>query len=313
MILPGQTLFYLHMKPAIGILSAGIGSRFGGLKQMKPVGPGRELLIDYSIFDARRAGFGKIVFIISRKIEEEFKAHINAHYGSREDFDYVFQELDDLPPGFRVPEGRSKPWGTTHAVLAARKALTVPFAVINADDFYGPSSFRVMYGALDAMAPGTTEYAMVGFELSKTLSEFGAVSRGVCSVENGYCTSVVECEKIAKSGDVITYSAAPGKQETLDPRSIVSMNFWGFAPDTLYPMLEREFGIFLEKHGSETKSECFLPTIIDRGLRRSEIRVRVLSSGEEWFGMTFAEDVEPVREYLMKKIEAGIYPRSLFA
>ena len=192
-------------------MAAGIGSRFGGFKQMKPVGPHGELLIDYSIFDARSAGFGKIVFIISKKIEQEFKGYMESRYGTGAGFAYVHQELDDLPDGFTVPKDREKPWGTTQAVLAARKAVTVPFGVINADDYYGPQSFAVLCRALDAMEPGTAEFVMVGFELSKTLSEHGTVTRGVCSVENGYLVSVVEREKVRRSGNAIAAEAVSGE------------------------------------------------------------------------------------------------------
>jgi hypothetical protein len=260
------------------------------------------------VYDARRAGFGSIVFVISRKIEQEFKEHMDLRYGSGAGFVYAYQELGDIPEGYKVPEGRVKPWGTVQAVLAARKAVGgVPFGVINADDYYGPASFEVLCRALEAMQPDSREFIMVGFELSKTLSEHGAVARGVCSVENGYLASIVEREKVRRSGNAVMYETASGESVTLDPRSVVSMNFWGFTPQALYPMLERSFRTFLERSGAELTSECYLPTVVNTGLAEKEIRVRMLYSGEQWFGMTYADDTEAVREYLGGKTKEGVY------
>jgi hypothetical protein len=297
------------MKPLLCILAAGIGSRFGGLKQVRPIGPHGELLIDYSLYDARRAGFERFIFVISKDIEQEFRGLMEARYGADAGFVYALQELGDLPEGFTVPEGRTKPWGTVQAVLAARTAAgTAPFGVINADDYYGPRSFEVLYRALEAMPPDSREFVMVGFELSKTLSEHGAVTRGVCTVEKGYLTSVVERMKVRRRGDAVICEDASGRSVPLDPRSVVSMNFWGFAPQALFPLLERAFRAFLEKRGSELKSECFLPTVVNDGLAEKEIRVRMLYSGERWFGMTYADDVRAVKEYMRGKIKEGVYP-----
>jgi choline kinase len=300
------------MKPTLCILAAGIGSRFGGFKQTKPVGPHGELLLDYSIFDARKAGFGSIVFVISKMIESEFKGYMDAHYGAGADFVYVYQELDRIPEGYNVPDGRTKPWGTCHAVLAARETVGAPFAVINADDYYGPGSFAVLRKALSVMKPDAAEFVMVGFELSKTLSEHGAVARGVCSVENGYLASVVEREKIRRTGDAVMFETASGEKVTLDPRAIVSMNCWGFAPRTLFPLLENGFRGFLKRSGRELKSEYYLPSAVNEGLSQKAISVRMLYSGEQWFGMTYAEDLAVVREYLCRKIKEGAYPERLF-
>jgi choline kinase len=300
------------MKPSLCILAAGIGSRFGGLKQMKPVGPDGELLIDYSIFDAHKAGFGRIVFVISKKIEHEFKGYMEERYGIDAGFVYAYQELHDIPKGYSVPEGRAKPWGTAHAVLAARSAADVPFGVINADDYYGPGSLAVLYRALENMMPDAAEFVMVGFELEKTLSEHGAVSRGICSVENGYLASVVEREKIRRSGSSIMYATASGEENPLDPRTTVSMNCWGFAPKTFFPLLEKDFVEFLNRSGKELKSECYLPAVVNNGLAHKKISVKMLYSGERWFGMTYADDCGTVREYLQKKIKEGAYPSSLF-
>ena len=300
------------MKPILCILAAGIGSRFGGFKQIEPVGPHGELLIDYSIYDARKGGFGRIVFVITKKIEPEFKEYMQVHYGKEADFAYADQSLDGIPEGFSVPAGRVKPWGTGHAVLAAKEAAAAPFAVINADDYYGPGSFSVLYRALSAMKPDAAEFAMVGFELEKTLSEHGAVSRGVCAVENGYLASVVEREKIRRSGNGILYETASGEKNVLDPSATVSMNCWGFAPETFFPLLEKDFAEFLKRSGNELKSEYYLPTVVNNGLAGKSISVKMLYSGEQWFGMTYVEDVAIVREYLKKKIGQGVYPERLF-
>ena len=309
-------IIFYFMKPTLLILAAGIGSRFGGFKQLKPVGPHGELLLDYSIFDARKAGFGTIVLVISKKIGPEFTGYMEAHYGADADLVYVYQELDSIPEGipegYNVPDGRTKPWGTAHAVLSAKDAVGVPFAVINADDYYGPGSFTVLYRALSAMKPDAAEFVMVGFKLSKTISEHGAVARGVCSVENGYLVSVVEREKVRRAGDTIVNETASGEKVTLDPDAIVSMNCWGFAPQTLYPMLERNFAEFLKKNAYEQKAEIYLPSVINNGLARKSISVKMLYSGEQWFGMTYTEDLAVVREYLKNKIKEGVYPERLF-
>ena len=300
------------MKPSLLILAAGIGSRFGGFKQMEPVGPHGELLIDYSIYDARKGGFGTIVFVISKKIEPDFKGYMDQHYGSSADFTYVHQEIDKLPAGLAAPAGRTKPWGTGHAVLTGKDAIDVPFAVINADDYYGASSFSVLCGALKDMRRDAQEFVMVGFQIEKTLSEHGAVARGVCTVENGHLASVVEHEKIRRSGSDIVFETAAGEVKSIDPRTLVSMNCWGFAPATLFPMLENDFGEFMRLRGSDPKAEFYLPTVINNGLVKQSISVRMLNSGEQWFGLTYREDRDVVREYIRRKIAAGAYPERLF-
>ncbi len=300
------------MKPTLCILAAGIGSRFGGFKQIEPVGPHGELLIDYSIYDARKAGFGRIVFVILKKIESDFKEYMEAQYGREADFAYAYQEVEVISSGFSVPVGRSKPWGTGHAVLAAKKTIGGPFAVINADDYYGPGSFAVLCNALSAMRPDATEFVMVGFELEKTLSEHGAVARGVCAVKNGYLASIVEREKIKRTEKTIAFETKTGERGDLDPHTPVSMNCWGFAPQTLYPMLENDFSEFLKRSGNELKTEFYLPSVVNNGLARKSISVKMLYSGEQWFGMTYREDCQVVREYLKKKIGEGAYPYGLF-
>ncbi|MGA2507388.1 MAG: nucleotidyltransferase [Chitinispirillaceae bacterium] len=301
------------MKPTLCILAAGIGSRFGGFKQMEPAGPNGELLLDYSIYDARKAGFGRIVFVISKKIGTDFKGYMDAHYGSRADFVYVYQELENIPEAFSVPAGRTKPWGTGHAVLSCREAIAgVPFAVINADDYYGARTFSVLCEALGGMVSDSTRFVMVGFELEKTLSEHGAVARGVCSVENEYVTSIVEREKIGKTGNAVYYETPSGEKVALDPHTTVSMNCWGFAPATVYPMLEKDFEAFLRAHGNELKAEFYLPSAINNGLARKAIAVRMLYTREQWFGMTYPQDIASVKGYLAKKVGEGAYPARLF-
>lgn len=301
------------MKPTLCILAAGIGSRFGGFKQTEPAGPHGELLIDYSIYDARKAGFGRIVFVISKKIGPDFTGYMDAHYGKGADFVYVYQELEKVPEGFGVPASRTKPWGTGHAVLSCRKDISgVPFAVINADDYYGAGSFAVLCNALSAMRPDSTGFVMVGFELEKTLSEHGAVARGVCSVENGYLTSIVEREKIIRAEQAIAFETPMGQKIPLDPHATVSMNCWGFAPRSLYPMLENGFREFMKEHGNEPKAEYYLPAVINTGLARKAITVRMLYSGEQWFGMTYPQDLAVVKEYLKRKTSEGAYPARLF-
>jgi hypothetical protein len=300
------------MKPALCILAAGIGSRFGGFKQMEPVGPGGEILLDYAIYDARKAGFGTIVFVVTKKLEPDFRGYMESRYGSGADFAYVHQELDNLPAGFGVPAGRIKPWGTGHAVLAAEQALTVPFAVINADDYYGQRSYAVLCDALASMKLDSSEMVMVGFEVEKTLSEHGAVSRGVCAIRNGYLASVVEREKIRKKNAAIVYETPEGQEFGLDPKSPVSMNCWGFAPQTIFPMLRQGFAEFLKTRGSEPKAEFYLPSVVNDGVTGKKMTVRVLESGEQWFGLTYPDDRNTVREYIQKRIQDGVYPGRLF-
>lgn len=300
------------MKPTLVILAAGIGSRYGGLKQVEPIGPNDEVLLDYAIYDARRAGFGKIVFVISRALEKDFKVRFDGKYRRSIEIAYAFQDLDDIPEGFAVPPDRKKPWGTGHAVLAAKEAIDAPFAVINADDYYGSGSFMVLGKALAAMSIDCREFVMVGFNLEKTLSEHGEVARGICTLHDGQLVSIVEREKIKRSGEAIHYSAADGTAMTLDRGTQVSMNCWGFAPDTFFPFAEHDFKEFLTARGSDGKAEFYLPSIINNALKRGAISVKVLNSGEQWFGMTYPQDRDLVRQCIREKIKQGVYPSALF-
>jgi hypothetical protein len=300
------------MNPTLVILAAGIGSRYGGLKQVEPIGPNDEVLLDYAIYDARRAGFGKIVFVISRALEKDFKVRFDGKYRRSIEIEYAFQDLDDLPEGFAVPPDRKKPWGTGHAVLAAKEAIAAPFAVINADDYYGSGSFMVLGKALAAMSIDCREFVMIGFDLEKTLSEHGEVARGICSLQDDRLVSIVEREKIKRSGEAILYSAADGTAMTLDHGTQVSMNCWGFAPDTLFPLAEHDFKEFLTARGTDGKAEFYLPSIINNALKRGAISVKVLNSGEQWFGMTYPQDRDLVRRCIREKIKQGVYPSALF-
>ena len=292
------------------VLAAGMGSRYGGLKQIDPVGPGGETIIDYSVFDAIRAGFGKLVFVIRKDIERQFKESVGARFEKHIPVEYVFQELDSLPPQFSVPAGRVKPWGTTHAVLMAAKAIREPFAVINSDDFYGLESFRILSAHLQS---GTRDYAMVGFVLRNTLSAFGTVARGVCEVDgDGFLESVTELTGIECKDTYVTSMGASGKPTRLTGDEVVSMNMWGFTP-AVFAQLEGFFETFLAQHGAELKSECYLPSAINEFVESAQARVRVLPTGASWFGVTYREDHPRVVESITRLIESGSYPGKLWA
>jgi dTDP-glucose pyrophosphorylase len=287
------------------VLAAGMGSRYGGLKQIDPVGPNGETIIDYSIYDAQRAGFGKVVFVIRRQIEAPFREAIGRRFENRLAVEYVFQELDKLPAGASVPPGRTRPWGTTHALLMADGVIHEPFAAINADDFYGRDSFRVL---ADYLRTGADDYAMVGFVLRSTLSEHGSVSRGVCERDaEGYLCAVTELTKIEKDG---TGAVAEGRRLSGD--EIVSMNFWGFTP-TVFPQSRRIFEEFLQQSRGDPKSECFIPNTVSALIATGQARVRVLQSRSHWFGVTYHEDRPLVAESVRRLVSRGEYPTRLWA
>lgn len=295
-------------KPTLLILAAGMGSRYGGLKQVDPVGPNGETIIDYSIFDALRAGFGKLVFVIRRDIEHQFKEIIGARFEKRVPVEYVFQELDMLPPGFSVPAGRTKPWGTTHAILLAESAVKEPFAAINADDFYGRQAYEVLARHLTSVTP---DYAMVGFVLRNTLSKHGTVTRGISRVdENNYLKNVVEMMKIEPDGDGAKNTGPDGQVTQLTGDEAVSMNFWGFNP-AVFPQLRANFTAFLKKSGQEQKSECYIPTTVNELVTAGQAKVKVLRTNDSWFGVTYREDRPRVIESIGKLITSGVYPPNL--
>lgn len=298
------------MKPTLVVMAAGMGSRYGGLKQIDPIGPSGEIVIDYSVFDAVRAGFGKVVFIIRRDIEAAFKEVVDSHLRGRVAVEYAFQSLEDLPPGFVVPAGRQKPWGTAHAIRACRAIVREPFGVINADDFYGRDAFEALSRALARRAPDARDYVLVGFELANTLSEHGAVSRGICNVEGGRLVEVVERTRIERRGGEIVVDV-DGQLLPLAGGTTVSMNMWGFTP-ALFPQLEEAFIAFLREQGTQPKSECYIPSVVDGLIKRGKAVTEVVNTSSRWLGMTYTEDKPIVREGIRALIAAGEYPAPLW-
>lgn len=300
------------MKPTLLILAAGLGSRYGGVKQMDKVGPSGESIIDYSIYDAIRTGFGKVVFVINKKIENDFKEIFEPKLKGKIKTEYVLQEIDDLPEGYSVPENRIKPWGTAHAIMAARNVIHEPFAVINADDFYGRNSYQALVDFFSLKNRDEKEFCMVGFKLEKTITESGTVSRGVCSLDESKClTEVVEHTKIQKDGKNIIFINEDGLSKEISTETIVSMNFWGFSP-LLFKSLHEGFKEFLKQNINDPKSEYFIPTVITDMINANAASVKVLESTEQWFGVTYQEDKPMVIENVKKLVEWGVYPENLW-
>ncbi len=301
------------MKPTLLILAAGMGSRYGSLKQMDGLGPNGEAIIDYSIYDAIRAGFGKIVFVIRHSFAEPFKEHFQAEkFGGDVKFEFVYQELEYLPEGYSVPEGRVKPWGTNHAVMMAKDVIKEPFAVINADDFYGKESYQTMADYLRSIEGTKGKYSMIGYRLENTLSDFGSVSRGVCETDsNGLLTTITERTAISRKGDKVVF--AEGDTETeLDPTCPVSMNFWGFTPE-YFDYSEDVFREFLDGAlaSGNLKAEFFIPYIVDKLIARGQASVKVLDCDAKWFGVTYKEDRPFTVEKINALISAGVYPKKI--
>ena len=291
------------------VLAAGMGSRYGGLKQIDPVGPNDETIMDYSIFDARRAGFNRVIFVIRKDIEQPFRRTIGAKFEKRIPVEYVFQELDKLLPGFQVPTGRTKPWGTTHAILMAANTLHEPFAVINSDDFYGADGFRALIHHLQL---GTPDYAMIGYTLRNTLSEYGSVARGVCHVDDrGYLRDIVEMKSIEKEGGHAVDTDSEGHETKLSGNEVVSMNMWGFTP-AIFKQLHEHFQRFLKTNGTDLKAESYIPTTVNELIQSHEASVKVLRSADSWFGVTYREDRHHAVESLRRLIESGHYPKRLW-
>jgi NDP-sugar pyrophosphorylase family protein len=296
--------------PTLLVLAAGMGSRYGGLKQIDPVGPDGETIMDYSIFDARRAGFGKVVFVIRKDIEEPFKQIIGERYEKRIAVEYVFQELDSLIPGFSLPEGRTKPWGTAHAILMGAEAIREPFAVINADDFYGEQGFRVLAHHLQS---GSPDFALVGFTLRNTLSDFGSVARGVCNVDdNGFLRDITELTHIEREGGHAVNTDMEGHKSNLTGNEIVSMNMWGFTPE-IFHHLREQFRHFLSTHGTDLKAEFYIPTAVNELVSSGQALVKVLHGAGSWFGVTYREDRNRAAESIRQLIEGGYYPKGLWS
>ena len=301
------------MKPTLLVLAAGMGSRYGGLKQLDQVGPSGETIIDYSIFDAIRAGFGKVVFIIRRDIEDAFKEAIGSRYEGKIKVEYAFQQLDALPEGFSVPEGREKPWGTGHAVYTARELINEPFAVINGDDFYGREGFQLLADYLSQAKDGDkADFSMCGFIMRNTLSDNGSVSRGVCEVdEKDNLTEVVEHTKIERNGNGAKSYLEDGSVVDFTGDEIVSMNMWGFTP-SLFEHMHEMFVEFLKERGQEMKSEFFIPLVADTLIKQGKAEVKVMTSQDEWFGITYREDKPAVIESIKELVAQGVYPNKLF-
>jgi len=296
------------MQPTLLILAAGMGSRYGGLKQIDPVGPSGETIIDYSIYDAMRAGFGKVVFVIRHDIEQKFREVVGSKFEKRLPVEYAFQELNKLPASFTVPPGRTKPWGTGHAILVAEGNIHEPFAMINADDFYGTDTFRVLAEHLKQTRPDSNDYSMVGFTLRKTLSEHGTVARGVCQVDDtGLLKQIVEMLKIEKTGT----GARQGDQQ-LTGDEAVSMNFWGFTP-TLFQHLRSELEQFLKQRGHEEKSELLIPSVVNTLVTQGRATCKVLRTTSSWFGVTYKEDRPIVVESIRQLVQRGEYPEQLWS
>lgn len=303
------------MKPTLVVLAAGMGSRYGSLKQMDGIGPNGEAIIDYSIYDAARAGFGKVVFIIRHSFEKEFRnAFSPEHFGGKIETEYVFQELDYLPEGFKVPEGREKPWGTCHAVMMAAKAVDTPFAVINSDDFYGREGYEVLAGYLQKVNGKKGMYSMVGYNLHNTLSDYGTVSRGECSVDNeGNLVSIIERTAIRRMEDGrIMYNDAEGLHPMAE-NTTVSMNLFGFTTD-FFTESERLFREFLSDPANmaNPKAEFFIPLCVNTLINEKKASLKVLNSDAQWFGVTYKEDRPYVVERIRNLIGAGVYPEHLW-
>ncbi|MCR5746057.1 MAG: nucleotidyltransferase [Bacteroidales bacterium] len=303
------------MKPTLLVLAAGMGSRYGSLKQMDGLGPSGEAIIDYSIYDAILSGFGKVVFVIRHSFAEEFKKIFSKErFGGKVDVEYVYQELDCLPEGYTVPSFREKPWGTNHAVMMAADVIHEPFAVINSDDFYGREGFAAVADFLRGVEGKKGEYALVGYYLKNTLSDFGTVSRGVCAADaEGCLTGVVERTSIARKDDGKVYFTDKGQDFEVSEDSVVSMNFWGFTPD-YFDYSAEIFRTFLDSDDVKVnpKAEFFIPYVADVLIRRGDASFKVLNCDAKWFGVTYKEDRPSVVAKIGELIEKGVYPRNLW-
>lgn len=299
-------------KPTLLIIAAGMGSRYGGLKQIDPVGPNGEIIIDYSMYDAVRAGFKKIVFVIRHYFEDAFREKIGSKLEGVVETAYAYQELDSCVDGFDVPEGREKPWGTGHAILVAKDVIDEPFSVINADDYYGVQAYRIMADQLKWMATNGDEYAMVGYVLRNTLSEYGTVARGVCHHDDQmYLADVTERTGIRKNGDGAVFIDEYGKEHRLTGNEIVSMNLWGFTPD-IFKYLQQQFNTYLKSNGNEDKSEFYIPTAVDTLVQNGQKRVKILKTNDNWFGVTYRKDKVFAQSCIQKLVDQDLYPKKLW-
>lgn len=301
------------MKPTLLVLAAGMGSRYGGLKQIDPVGPNSEMIIDYSIHDAIAAGFGKVIFVIRHSVEQAFKEKFDSIYEKYIQISYSYQELNVCTGDFIVPETRQKPWGTGHAILVARDIIDEPFAVINADDYYGPAAFKLMAKYLIETASTENEYCMTGYSLRNTVSEHGSVCRGICTVdEQMQLRKVSEYTEIERQGSTITSIDENAKPKHLTGDEIISMNLWGFKP-SIFDYLQSQFNSFLKAHGNELKSEFYIPAAVDVLIQEGQVKVKVLTTNEKWFGVTYKQDKINAQRSIKKLIQKGIYPGMLWS
>lgn len=300
------------MKCTLIVLAAGMGSRYGGLKQLDPMGANGATVLDYAVYDALRAGFSKVVFVIREEFAPAFRERVGSKFEDRMAVAYAYQDLNDLPAGFNVPNGREKPWGTAHAVRAARNQVEGPFAVINADDFYGLEAYQMMVAYFEAGAKEAgLACALVTYPLGHTLSEHGNVNRGLCEVKAGHLQGVEEHEAIAVNAEgALQGRNQAGEIVALDAASPVSMNFWGFTPAFFAP-LEVAFEAFLKEHGEELKSECYLPSVVDALINGGQTQCTVLASPGQWFGVTYPEDKPRVQARIAELVAEGIYPGAM--
>jgi dTDP-glucose pyrophosphorylase len=300
------------MKPTLLILAAGMGNRYGGLKQIDPVGPNGEIIIDYSIYDAIRAGFGKLVFVIRRYFEDAFKEKIGRKFDGVVKTDYAYQELDAALDGFALPAEREKPLGTGHATLLGRDFIDEPFAVINADDYYGIDSFKIMAEFLCGPEVSPTSYAMVGYRLRNTLSEYGSVARGVCYCDDKQCLSdIFERLGVEKCGNGARYFGEDGTEHLLTGDEVVSMNLWGFH-QSVFGHIAAKFKDFLKEHGNDPEAELYIPVVIDDLIKSGKVKVKVLPTHDTWFGITYRQDREIAERCIRKLIDNGLYPEKLW-
>ena len=294
------------------LLAAGMGSRYGGVKQIDAVGPGGEAIIDYSIFDALHVGFTDLCFVVRAEVEDDVREFFEGKFPDTINVSYAVQSLDDLPEGLTTPAERSKPWGTAHAVYAARHAVGTPFAVINADDFYGRDAYKTLHAYLAALANDETDYAMVGYRLDETLSEHGTVSRGICRKDaDGFLESIEEHKKIARKDSKIVDTLEDGSTVELQPEDTTSMNMFGFTP-AVFPQIEHEFADFVRTEGENPKAEFYIPTLMTRLINAEKAQMRVLSTKAQWFGMTYREDKEVVQARIREYVDSGVYPGRLW-
>jgi hypothetical protein len=300
------------MKPTLFVLAAGMGSRYGGLKQLDGVGPSGETIMDYSIYDAVHAGFGKLVFVIRKSFEKDFREKIVKKYEHKIPVELVFQDLDNLPEGFSVPEGREKPWGTNHAVMMGKDVIHEPFAVINADDFYGRESYKILADYLSMLNDTRNQYCMVGYRVGNTLSESGTVARGICETDaEGNLTGVVERTQVMRIDGEVKYKDENDQWITIPDNTPVSMNMWGFTPD-YFEHSEKYFVEFLKKNIQNPKAEFFIPLVVNELIVNKTAKVKVLDTPSKWFGVTYAEDRPGVVAKLQQLVDDGVYPSPLW-